>query len=346
MSDAIWSGQGSELAQIEFRSVVTEVRDQASGPQSEIEDAAEAWLTGQSAAVERLRSRATQLGSEGAAVGLIYGETGTGKLRVAQWIHRCSARAARPLLILDALDPAVDAAIDRVLEAMSMGGASVPGTIVLQHAERVEETTLIRLLDVLGKQGVELVTAVCLVAKHGPDRLRGRSAALDTLLARATRATILVPSLRQRSGDIAALTRAFAFEFSRRYDRQVRGVSPRALSKLEGHEFSGNVRELRAMVEQAVLRSSGDWVTAESFHGINGAPPLRARESTELVIRMPGSSLREIEIEALRMALSLSSGRIVRASELLGITRHALRRKLEKFGLNDLRAQPPSRPQL
>ena len=65
---------------------------------------------------------------------------------------------------------------------------------------------------------------------------------------------------------------------------------------------------------------------------------MRTTDDSELVIRLPGSSLREIEIEALRLALRLSEGRIVRASELLGITRHALRRKLEKFGLNDLRA--------
>ena len=62
-------------------------------------------------------------------------------------------------------------------------------------------------------------------------------------------------------------------------------------------------------------------------------------EQAVVVIRLPGSSLREIEMQALKLALRLSGGNVVRASKLLGITRHALRRKLKKFGLNDLRAQ-------
>ena len=64
----------------------------------------------------------------------------------------------------------------------------------------------------------------------------------------------------------------------------------------------------------------------------------------ELVIRMPGNSLRDVELQALKLALDLTDGRVVRAAELLGITRHALRRKLDKHGLNDRRAssQPAS----
>ncbi len=328
----VWTGPRGELAQIEFRSHVAPSRDS-------LVEAADGWLAGQSAAVERLRARATTIGREGVAVVAICGEPGSGKLRVAQWLHRCGGRANRPLLVLDADDPTLLNQLDRVIAALSPSATmTAPGSVALRNCERADEEAIARLIEILGSQGVELVCALMLISKRSPDQLREVSPVHAQLLARAGNSTVSVPSLRHRSGDVGELARLFADDAARRYDKAVRGISPQALSKLEAHEFPGNVRELQAMVEQAVLRSSGDWVTGECFPGLGEEVSVRATDESELVIRLPGSSLREIEIEALRLALKLSEGRIVRASELLGITRHALRRKLEKFGLNDLRA--------
>jgi DNA-binding NtrC family response regulator len=329
----VWTGHRRELAHIEFRNHVVTSRDS-------LAEAAERWLAGQSAAVERLRGRATTIGREGAAVVVIHGEPGSGKLRTAQWIHRCGGRSNRPLLVVDADDPTLLAQLDQVIVALRPGSsATLPGTVALRNCERASEDALARLIQILGSQGVELVCSLFLISKRSPAQLRESSSRHAQLLARAGSSVIAVPSLRHRGGDIGELARMLAEDAARRYDKPVRGVSPQAVSKLEAHEFPGNVRELQAMVEQAVLRSSGDWVTGECFAGLGDALAVRATDDSELVIRLPGSSLREIEIEALRLALRLSEGRIVRASEMLGITRHALRRKLEKFGLNDLRAQ-------
>jgi DNA-binding NtrC family response regulator len=328
----VWTERRSGLAQIEFRGHVAPSRDR-------LVEAAEGWLAGQSAAIERLRSRATTIGREGAAVVVIHGEPGTGKLRVAQWVHRCGGRATRPLLVLDADDPTVIDQLDRVIAALSpISSTTAPGSVALRHCERASQDVVARLIQILGSQGVELVCSLSVISKRTPDKLREVSPLHAQLLARAGNCVVSVPSLRYRGGDIADLARLFADDATRRYDKAIRGISPQALSKLEAHEFPGNVRELQAMVEQAVLRSSGDWVTSECFPGLGDEVSVRATDDSELVIRLPGSSLREIEIEALRLALRLSDGRIVRASELLGITRHALRRKLEKFGLNELRA--------
>jgi len=304
-------------------------------------EAAEGWLTGQSTAVERLRARATDIGREGSAVVVIHGEAGSGKLRVGQWIHRCGSRPNRPLLVLDAEEPSLLTRLDQVIAALEAGNrASVPGAVVLRSCERAEEDALTRLIQILGSQGVELVCALILISKRSPEQLRACSLLHAQLVARAGRSVVPVPALRHRSGDIGELARRFAEDAAARYDKTTRGISLQALAKLEAHEFPGNVRELQAMVEQAILRSSGDWVTGDCFPGLGEELAVRTTNESELVIRLPGSSLREIEIEALRLALKLSEGRVVRAAELLGITRHALRRKLEKFGLNDLRAPP------
>jgi DNA-binding NtrC family response regulator len=328
----VWTGHRGELAHIEFRNHVVPSRDT-------LVEAAERWLAGQSAAVERLRGRATTVGREGAAVVVVHGEPGSGKLRTAQWIHRCGGRSNRPLLVVDADDPTLLAQLDQVIAALRPGsGGTVPGTVALRNCERAGEDALARLIQILGSQGVELVCSLFLISKRSPEQLRDISSLHAQMVARAGSATISVPSLRHRGSDVGELARLFADDAARRYDKAIRGISPQALAKLEAHEFPGNIRELQAMVEQAVLRSSGDWVTGECFAGLGDELSVRATDDSELVIRLPGSSLREIEIEALRLALKLADGRIVRASELLGITRHALRRKLEKFGLNDLRA--------
>ncbi|NVB41853.1 sigma 54-interacting transcriptional regulator [Pseudenhygromyxa sp. WMMC2535] len=324
-----------ELAQIEFESTAFQpVRGEPSN------EAAKDWFTGRSAAIDRLRARATRLGHEGAAVALIHGETGTGRLRLARWMHECGARSGRPLLVLDALDARVGAQLEVVRAALREREprATIPGTIVLRHAERADAATLEVLTELLAAQGIELVCALILISRRTPEELRGSSPGHAKLLGRAASATLQVPPLRVRGDDIAALAREFAAEASRRYDKGIRGLSSQALSKLEEHDFPGNVRELGLLVEQAVLRASGDWVTAADFPSLHSASPISEARKGELVVRLPGSSLREIEIEALRMALALSEGRVVRAAELLGITRHALRRKLEKFGLTDLRA--------
>ncbi|MFO7565673.1 MAG: helix-turn-helix domain-containing protein [Enhygromyxa sp.] len=300
---------------------------------AETAELAETWLAGQSAAVERLRGRATAVGREGAAVIAIHGEPGSGKHRVAQLIHRCSARSHRPLLVLDADDPTLISQLDRVIAALRPGNGALPGTVAIRNCERSSEVVLARLIQILGSQGVELVCSLVLISKRSPDRLREVSSLHAQLLARAGSSIVSVPALRHRGSDVAELAREFATEAARRYDKPIRGLSPQALSKLESHAYPGNVRELQAMVEQAVLRSSGDWVTGECFAGLGDEDSIRATDDSELIIRLPGSSLREIEIEALRLALRLADGRIVRASELLGITRHSLRRKLDKFGI-------------
>jgi DNA-binding NtrC family response regulator len=328
----VWTGPRGELSQIEFRSRVVVPRD-------DLLEASETWLAGESVLIERLRARATELGRDGAAVAVVVGEAGSGKLRVAQWIHRCGQRASRSLLVLDGDDPSVSEQLDRIVASLLQpNGAPPPGTLVVRNCEKADEQAHARMLDVLAHQGVELVCALILLSKKAPESLASASPVLAQLLGRAGPATLSVPALRHRRADVPELARQFTHEAATRYDKTLRGVSPQALAKLEAHEFPGNVRELRAMVEQAVLRSSGDWVTGESFSGFGGDPSIEAKAESELVIRLPGSTLREIEVAALRLALELSEGRIVRAAELLGITRHALRRKLEKFNLNDLRA--------
>jgi DNA-binding NtrC family response regulator len=321
-----------ELAMIEFQTQLPAANASAAF------GLADSWLEGQSSVVERLRVRATAIGRETHPIVAIQGESGSGKLRVAQWVHRCSRRADRPLMVLDPAAAPIDHQLDRVLRSLGRDSEMTPGTIVIRNFHVLPPPAIQRLLELMTVQGPDVRCGLSLITDRDVGELRGASLQHAQLLGRAGNTLIHVPPLRSRTGDVQFLARRFVHDAARRYCKPARGISPQAVARLDAHPFPGNIHELRAIVEQAVLRSSGDWITAECFPGIGENSALRNTEQAEIVIRLPGSSLREIEMQALKLALRLSGGRIVRASELLGITRHALRRKLEKFGLSDLRA--------
>lgn len=301
----------------------------------------EDWLEGSSQPVERLRARAMAAGREGHAVVAIDGEAGAGKLRVAQWIHRCSRRVDRPIMVLDAASDHIGSQLMRVTHALTNDSQLAPGTLAVRNLQEASQNTINRLLEIAtGHPSAGGARCALILMSTVPyTALRGSSLQHGQLIGRGAAATIHVPALRDRTADVGLLARGFLEEAANRYGKRVRGLSPQALALLEQHDYPGNIHELRLLVEQAVLRATGDWITAEAFPGIGNRPSAVDAEATELVIRMPGSSLREIEMAALRLALKISGGRVVRASELLGITRHALRRKLEKFGLTELRTR-------
>jgi DNA-binding NtrC family response regulator len=268
---------------------------------------------------------------------LITGERGTGKRRLARWLHAQSRRGTRPLVSVDAVSERATEIVQglaRALPGRDIAGMQ-PGNLLVENFQAASQELVHALLELLSAQGLELKCGVILLSTEAMTVLRTASMEHGRLLGRSGSSIIELPPLRERSEDVGVLARAFLEEAAKHYGRSVRGLSPQALTRLAQHGWPGNARELRASVEQALLRSTGDWVTADDL-------PLPSEAQTdaphaEVVIRMPGSSLREIELQAIKLALRLASGRLVRASELLGITRHALRRKLEKYGLHELR---------
>lgn len=324
-------------------SVVEFPPDPGVGGQDE-EAAARAWIQGPSSAAIRLRDQAAELASTGFSAALVVGEPGTGKHRVAQWIHGHCSRADRTLAMVDAGSPSVDIQLRHVNQLMRDGQPALhPGNIVVRDLQRAEPHIAAELEAMLSRQTRPIRCGLLLLSTQPIAKLRTRSLEHGRLLHQASR-MIEVPSLRERRADIGILAKGFLDEASERYGRPVRGISPQAMASLESHPFGGNLRELACIIEQAILRCHGDWVTSECLRGLLAAEEPPPANEAEVVIRMPGSSLREIELQALRLALRLTGGRVVRASELLGITRHALRRKIEKFGLEELRHSSRDEP--
>lgn len=311
------------------------------GPEVSVATPGDAWLDGGSDAVARLRERINTIADEGFTAAVVCGEAGSGRLRVARCLHATSRRAGASLAVVDGDDAGLIHCLGALREANADDGA-VRGNIVLRRVERASTDAIAAAVELLTTQGIELRCGLIMTTDEPLAALRGRSLEHGQLFARCGRAILQVPNLAARRADIPTLTKLFVADAVSRFGKAIRGVTPQAIALLQRREYPGNVRELAGLIEQAVLTTVSDWLTVDDFPrlGEGDEPPARRGE---LVIRLPGNSLREIELQALRLALELTDGRIVRAAELLGITRHALRRKLEKHGLNDLRraAQRP-----
>lgn len=314
----------AELAQLEFSAAADSSSVVPSG------------LIGVSEFARRLRAKANALAAAELACVVVSGPPGSGRHHLARWLHRQSKSTPGPIGFVDAADSGAAAQAERHLGADA-------STLVIENVEHASPPLLAALLQLVTKfDAGQSQHRVALLTRQTTAHLRESSLTFDQLLGRSSAAILELPALRDRADDIQALAQHFAARSVRRHGRSIRGVSPQALARLCTHDYPGNLAELEALLECAVSRCTGDWIGVDDIPLPSDRAP--ADGPAHLVIRMPGSSLRDIELQAIRLALRIADGRLVRAADLLGVTRHALRRKLEKYGLQDLRTAPRSEP--
>jgi DNA-binding NtrC family response regulator len=144
------------------------------------------------------------------------------------------------------------------------------------------------------------------------------------LLFRLNTIEIRVPPLRERRTDIPLLAQHFLRQHAQRYRKKLGGFEPAALEALLGHPWPGNVRELDHAVERAVLMAQGTQVRSVDL-GLR-APGEESR-------RLEDMSLEEVEAFLIKKALARYEGNVSRAAEALGLSRSALYRRLQRYGL-------------
>ncbi len=144
------------------------------------------------------------------------------------------------------------------------------------------------------------------------------------LLFRLNTIEIRMPPLRDRRPDIPPLAHHFLRQHAQRYRKRVTGFEPAALEALLAHPWPGNVRELDHAVERAVLMTQAPQVRAIDL-GLRAAP--------EDSRRLDDMSLEEVESFLIKKALGRFDGNVSRAAEALGLSRSALYRRLQRYGL-------------
>jgi DNA-binding NtrC family response regulator len=276
---------------------------------------------------------------------LITGEHGTGKEVVAQTLHRLSSRAERSLVAVN-----TGALPDGTFESELFGhvkGAFTDaradrigrfelannGTLFLDEIANIpvrQQAKLLRVLETgelerVGSSKTQTVNVRMLSATNAD--LRSECAAghfREDLLFRLNTVEVALPPLRDRREDIPALAGHFLARYAARYRRPIQGLEPSALQMMLHYSWPGNVRELDHTIERAVLMAREDRIESSDL-GLNAQ-------------RTIGQSLDDMSLEAvetvlIRKALTRSNGNVSHAADALGLSRGALYRRIEKYGL-------------
>lgn len=304
-------------------------------------------MIGRSAPVLRVFETIGKVAATDANV-LILGENGTGKELVARAIHRQSSRSDEIFVTVDlgALSESLfESELFGYVKGAFTGAAedrpgrfevASGGTIFLDEIGNIPLQAQSKLLTVLQRREVTRVGATraqpidirLISATNHPVHQHAREARFrQDLLYRINTVEIELPPLRERKDDIPLLARHFARLYARKYQKRVEDLAPQTLDKLERYQWPGNVRELQHAVERAVILTTNEALEPEDFTLTMQPETLEDLPSSESL------NLDAVEQLAVRRALTKHAGNISRAAEELGVSRKALYRKIEKYGL-------------
>jgi DNA-binding NtrC family response regulator len=276
---------------------------------------------------------------------LITGEPGTGKEVVARMLYGVSERAGRPMVTVNMGGLAegvfeselfghvkgafTDAKADRVGRFELADG----GTIFLDEIANLPFNLQAKLLRVLETGEMERVgqsktkrVDVRVISATNADLARevAEGRFRQDLLFRLNTIEIHLPPLRERREDIPLLASHYLSQMAKRYRKPVAGFEPSALQLLREHSWPGNVRELCHVVERSVLMSADKLIRASD---------LALRPPKDGPGRLEEMSLEEVEAFLIKKALARHHGNVSHAAEALGLSRSALYRRLQRYGL-------------
>ena len=332
------------------RRMVAEQKEKAAKPKAEKPQEPKALPTvnfiGASKPIQALKQQINRVAETDANV-LVTGENGTGKDVVARELHRLSRRAQQPLVCID-LGCIPENLFESELFGYEKGAftgaeqakqgrieAADGGTLFLDEIGNLSLAMQQKLLTVIEKRQTSRVGAtevkyidVRIIAATNAD-LKARVAEgtfRQDLLYRLNTIELKLPRLAERGNDILLLATYFLDQYAEKYSLPPRELSEAERTRLLEHPWPGNVRELQHAMERCVVMglefgemAETDLLTPSSEEA--SAPTLQTL------------NLEELERQAILHALSQADGNLSQAASLLGITRYALYRKVNKLGI-------------
>ena len=307
-------------------------------------------IIGKSEKLTKMMSLIEQVAPTRASV-LVTGESGVGKELVADALHRLSDRKDGPfikvhcaslssnLLESELFGHEKGAFTGAVSQKKGLFELANGGTLFLDEIGEIDSATQVKILRVLQEREFERVGGtetikvdVRIVAATNRDLLEEvkKGNFREDLFYRLNVVHIEVPPLRERKEDIPLLMSSFLEEFNREDNRAIEGFSPAARKAMYAYSWPGNIRQLRNTIESAVVTCRGKVIDT----GDLPEQIVAENRAGEVSIRL-GVTLSEAERTVIMSTLDFCEGNKTKASEMLGIGRKTLHRKLEEYNVED-----------
>jgi DNA-binding NtrC family response regulator len=287
---------------------------------------------------------------------LVTGETGTGKEVVARALHFGGKRRGGPFIEINcAAIPSTlleaelfgferGAFTDARERKLGLVEAADGGSLFLDEIGDVDISMQAKLLKLLEERSVRRLGSLrekrvdvrIIAATNQPLEQMVREGKFRAdLYFRLRVVQINTPPLRDRGEDILLLARHFLRISSARYGKRDLAFTPRAEQLLLAYTWPGNVRELRNAIEQSVLLTHGESVDAAQLAFCETLGDMDSGAGAEGCFALPvsGLDLEEVERDLVTQALARTSGNVTQSARLLGISRDALRYRIDKFKL-------------
>ncbi len=292
---------------------------------------------------------------------LIRGETGTGKELLARAIHFRSPNFKGPLMTVNCAAIPKDLIESELFgyEKGAFSGAkesgkkglieeATDGTLFLDEIGDLSpeaQAKLLRFLEngefyrVGGTRKIQIQTRIVSATNKDLDRMIEKGAFRKDLYFRLGVINIQVPTLNERPDDIVPLAKHFLYEFNRKFDKNLTGISAPAEEVLKTHKWTGNVRELKNLFERAVLISKGSELSVKDL-GLKGTDFIEIPKAADGEMNLPLledtgidlSSLQEsIEAYYIRQALKKARGNESKAAKYLNMNHHTFRYRRKKL---------------
>jgi two-component system, NtrC family, response regulator AtoC len=308
-------------------------------------------IIGNSPAITAVKSLLAKLAASPASVVLLLGESGTGKGLMAEEIHAHSDRRGLPFqnITCGALPETLlegelfgherGAFTDAKQQRKGLIEVADGGTVFLDEIGEVTPALQVKLLRFLeerafkrigGSVDIRVDVRVVAATNRNLEHAVRDGQLREDLYYRLRVLPVRVPPLRERLDDIPLLAAHFVEVFNDAFRKRVRGLTRAALDRLAGHGWPGNIRELKNVVERAMLLTESDQL------GEQDLPPSLGQNRLPLRFELPaeGLDLRRLERDLLRQALERSGGNRSRAARLLGLSRHQIRYRLARKKVN------------
>ena len=303
-------------------------------------------MIGETLAMQELRRDIERVAALDCTV-IIRGETGTGKELAARIIHNSSARKnsrfvaincgcfSNDLLVEELIGHDIGSAPGVSLTSATATGTDSGGTILLDQIEEMSAKMQLSMLKIIDSKKLSLQDGandfpfdVRILASSRCDlrKLVEEGKFRDELYYRLNVLELCIPPLRERRDDIPPLSSYFIQKFTKEFGKAVEYISDEVISRFMSYDFPGNVRELEHIIERAVILADGNTIKLKHLPGRfqQAAPPPLAANRTFM-------TLAAMEKKHILEVLEATGGNKTKSSELLGISRAALWRKLKQF---------------